>query len=99
MPSLSLTNCTEMVKKIESEDSEAPLKPYFMFRAEVYDGVREQHPDKRVMEVVAIIDGMWAICDQATKDRLHDQYHRSRLRYQEVNERKEKKAERDTTPP
>lgn len=35
------------------------------------------------MEIVAIIDGMWAGCDQATKDRLQEQYHRSRLAYQE----------------
>jgi hypothetical protein len=73
-----------MVKKIgEGGDCEAPLKPYFMFRAEVFDRVREEHPEKRVMEIVAIIDGMWAGCDQATKDRLQDQYHRGRLAFQE----------------
>jgi hypothetical protein len=54
------------------------LSAFFLYRGEVYNKVKSEHPDSKITELTKIISEMWNNIDQATKDRLEKEYQKNK---------------------
>ena len=54
------------------------LSAFFLYRAEVYEKVKAEHPNSKITDLTKIISEMWNNVDEETKNRLEDQYQKNK---------------------
>ena len=54
------------------------LSAFFLYRGEVYNKVKSEHPEAKITEITKIISEMWAQADEATKNRLEEEYKKNK---------------------
>ena len=50
------------------------LCPFFLYRMDLYDTIKEQHPDLKMCEITRLIGEMWKNVDPALKERYEAKY-------------------------
>ena len=53
--------------EIPPEPPKKALCPFFLYRMDVYDYIKDEHPNLRITEITKIIGEMWKILDPKLK--------------------------------
>eukprot|EP00825_Cyclidium_porcatum_P012322 TRINITY_DN1642_c0_g1_i1.p2 TRINITY_DN1642_c0_g1~~TRINITY_DN1642_c0_g1_i1.p2 ORF type:complete len:143 (+),score=54.68 TRINITY_DN1642_c0_g1_i1:77-505(+) len=67
-----------------------PLAPFFLYKQDVYEAVKKEHPESKITELTTIIAGKWKTVSEAQKKRYEEQHQEGKKKYE-----KEKKDYED----
>ena len=67
------------------------LSAFFLYRQEVYEKVKAEHPQAKITELTKIISEMWSNADAEVKTRLEEQYKKNKEIAAKEKEEYEKK--------
>ena len=60
---------SQISTQIPPEPPKKALCPFFLYRMDVYDEIKAEHPNLRITEITRIIGEMWKIVDPKLKER------------------------------
>lgn len=65
---------TRKYSEVPPEPPKKALCPFFLYRMDIYDEIKKEHPNLRITEVTRIIGEMWKYLDIDLKKRYENEY-------------------------
>ena len=60
--------------QIPPEPPKRALCPFFLYRMDIYEYIKQEHPNLRITEITRIIGEMWKMVDPKLKERYEQEY-------------------------
>ena len=63
-----------------------PLTAFFLYKADIYETVKKEYPDKKMTELTKIISERWCKLDQETKARYEEKHNALKEKFERDKE-------------